>query len=304
MRTVAAFTATLLIAVPAAWHALGADIQTDGPATRPKSQTMTVGDVHVSVELDRGVLMAGGTLKATLVATSAIPKKVSLDVRAMEDMGYGEERVENPPQQVGKRRITIESAPEGGKPVEVAFRLGSRGKKGVVNWYDLEVTKAGTKRTDSMFYESQREDGEAEAARVGAVTWSGNSYPIAIELPAVIPATKPFTVVVRVTNTTKKPIDWFELDLGGRDLSYGGLDGQLSARTDDDDPYEITRTTDDYSDEPLKPGESRVASFTVTPTAPIKDFTLVAHAHGSGGGAMDMITFKPTETPPAAVATK
>lgn len=306
MRTVAAFTATVLIAVPAAWHALGADIQTDGPATRPKSKTMTVGDVHISVELDRGVLVAGGTLKATLVATSATPKKVSLDVRAMEDMGYGEERVENPPQQVGKRRITIESGPEGGKPVEVAFKLGSRGKKGVVNWYDLEVTKAGTKRDESLFYGGD-EEGEAVAARVGAATWSGNSYPIAIELPAVIPAAKPFTVAVRVTNTTKKPLDWFELDLGGRSLNYGGLEGQLYASAGEDDPYEIKSTNNEYPDDPLKPGESRVASYTVTPVegaAPIKEFTLVAHAHGSGGGALDVITFKPTEPTPPAVATK
>ncbi len=294
MRTVVAFTATVLIAAPAAWHALGADIQTDGPATRPKSKTMTVDGVEVTVELDRGVLMAGGTLKATLVATSETPKKISLDVRAMEDMGYGEERVENPPLQVGKRRITIEATPDGGKAVEVAFKLGARGKKGVVNWYDLEVSKAGSKRGQ-----------EDDVARIGAATWSGNSYPIAIELPKVISATKPFTVAVRVTNTTKKPIDWFEVDLGGRSLSYGGLEGALYAHTDDD-PYEVTRAADDYTDEPLGPGQARVATFTVTPdgTTPIKDFTLVAHAHGSGGGAMDVLTFKPTETPPPAVATK
>ncbi|MEO7096666.1 MAG: hypothetical protein ABI175_25635 [Polyangiales bacterium] len=305
MRTVVAFTATVLIAVPAAWHALGADIQSDGPATRPKAKTMKVDGVTVSVELDRGVLVAGGTLKATLVATSETPKKISLDVRAMEDMGYGEERVENPPQQVGKRRITIEATPDGGKPVEVAFKLGARGKKGVVNWYDLEVTKAGMKRDDASFW-ADEEDGPPSAARIGAATWSGNTYPLAIELPATIPANKEFTVAVRVTNTTKKPIDWFEIELGGRSLSYGGMEGQLYARTDED-PYEVVRADDDYSDEPLKPGESRVAKFKVTPTEaaePIKDFTLVAHAHGAGGGALETVSFKPTETPPAAVATK
>jgi hypothetical protein len=122
----------------------------------------------------------------------------------------------------------------------------------------------------------------------------------------VIPATAPFTVAVRVTNTSKKPIDWFEIDLGGRSLNYNGFEGALSASTTDEDLYTVSPISDDYTDDGLKPGESRVATFTVTPDAekPIKDFTLVAHAHGSGGGSLDVITFKPTEAPPPAVAEK
>ncbi len=307
MRTVAAFFATLLIAVPAGWHALGADIQTDGPATRPKLKTLQVDGVKVSVELDRGVLMAGGTLKATLIATSEKSKTISLDVRALEDMGYGEERVANPPQQVGKRRITIESAPEGGKPVEVAFKLGSRGRKGAVSWYDIEVTKTGTKRTDDMFYAAE-EDQLPIAASVGAATWTGNSIPLAIELPAVIPTDKPFTVAVRITNTTKKPIDWLEIDVGDQQLNYGGLEGELYAGHTGEQ-YEIGAMEGNYDNEPLEPGQQRVARFVITPTdgtAAVKEYTIVAHAHGSGIGAMDVMTFKPTpvETAPTPVATK
>ncbi len=307
MRTVAAFFATVLIAVPAGWHLLGADIQTDGPATRPKLKTLQVDGVKVSVELDRGVLMAGGTLKATLIATSDTPKTISLDVRAMEDMGIGEERVSNPPQQVGRRRITIESAPDGGKRVDVAFKLGERGRKGVVHWFDIEVTKAGVKRSDELFDNAEVDEGIPMAARVGAATWNGNSYPLAIELPAVIPADQPFTVAVRLTNTTKKQIDWLNIELGGKEISYGGLD-ELYARSDDQG-FDIAAADDNYVDAPVEPGKQRVAHFVITPTKAVKEFTVVAHAQSSGTGALEVLTFKPTALPkdtaaPTPVATK
>jgi hypothetical protein len=304
MRTAAAFFATVLIAVPAAWHALDANIQTDGPATKPKQSTLEVDGAVVSVDLDRGVLLAGGTLKATLVATADTRKKISLDVRAMEDMGYGEERVENPPLQVGGRKITIEAAPGGGKPVEVAFSLGDRGRRGVARWFDIEVTKAGEKRP------ANDEGWQQAMARVGAVTWSGNSFPIAIEPPAVIPTDKPFTVGVRVTNTTKKEIPWLEVDLGGTEVSYGGLEGSLYLNSGEDAPYSTTRVEEEISDEPLKPGESRVYHYLVTPRPEldgVKQYTLSAHAHGGNRGALALETFKATpapETPPAVAITR
>src|SRR5438045_2780532 len=122
--TLVAFAATVGLVAPAAWHALDANIQSDGPATRPKQQTLELDGATVAVDLDRGVLMSGGTLKATLVATSDTPKTIALDVKALEDMGYGNERVENPPKQVGRRTIKIQARPGGGTPVEVAFQLG------------------------------------------------------------------------------------------------------------------------------------------------------------------------------------
>src|SRR3954462_6049967 len=160
MRTFATFFTTMLIAVPASWHALGASIQTDGPATRPKHEELEVNDATVSVQLDRGVLMAGGKLVATLVASADAKKTISLDVTALEDMGYGPERVENPPRQVGERRVTVEAAPGGGKPVQVSFTLGAPGKKGVVRWFDIVVRKAGKRGEDDA------------TAKVGAATWS------------------------------------------------------------------------------------------------------------------------------------
>ena len=285
MRTVAAFVATVLIAVPAGWHALGADIQTDGPATRPKQQTVVVDGVSVTIDLDRALLKNYGKVKLTLVGTSDAPTKVALEVRATEDMGYGEERVENPPKEISRKRITIEGAPGGGKPFELALELGDREKKGVVDWFDIVVRGLAP---------------GSDSAKVGAATWSGNSYALAIEPPAVIPSTGPFTVAVRLTNTTKRALAWTEIDLGGPALNYGGLDSALYLGTGDDPTFKVERTDGTSSDEPIAPGASRVEHYEITPLAEgVKAFTLVAHAHGDGRGALEIHTFEVT---PSAVA--
>lgn len=300
--TIIAFAATVGLVVPAAWHALDADIQKDGPATRPKQATVEIDGATIAVDLDRGVLLSGGTLKATIVATADARKTIALDVRAMEDMGYGDERVENPPKQVGKRTIKIEAAPGGGAPVEVAFTLGERGRKGVTNWYDVEVSPAKWKARKGV------EDDYMPTARVGAATWSGNNLAMEIQTPARIPGDATFQVAVKVTNTQKKPIPWLSIDLGGAHLSYGGLDGQLFMYGDEEARYTISRVEGDSEgdDEPLKPGESRIARFDVTPTPgsvdTIKEYTFTAHAGGGRFGALDVRRFPVSEDKPAVAA--
>lgn len=296
--TLAAFAATIGLVVPAAWHALDADIQTDGPATRPKQQTLEVDGATVAVDLDRGVLMSGGTLKATLVATSDTPKTIALEVRALEDMGYGDERVENPPKQVGKRTIKIQARPGGGTPVDVAFTLGERGRKGVVNWYDIEVSPANWKAKKDV------EDDYKPTARIGAATWSGNNLAMEIQTPTRIPDDATFTVAVKVTNTQKKPINWLSIELGGTNISYGGLESQLYMYEGEEAKYTIARAEDqEDSDEPLKPGQSRVVTFLVTPSPAepggVKSYTFTAHAHGDRYGALDVKTVQATEDVPA-----
>lgn len=298
--TLVAFAATVGLVVPAAWHALDADIQNDGPATRPKQQTLELDGATVAVDLDRGVLMSGGTLKATLVATSDTPKTIALEVRALEDMGYGDERVENPPKQVGKRTIEIKAAPGGGKPVEVAFKLGDRGRKGVVNWYDIEVSPAKWKA-------SKDEADYKPTARIGAATWSGNNLAMEVQTPSRIPSDATFTVAVKVTNTQKKPINWMSIELGGANISYGGLDSQLYMYEGEAAAYTITRAEgQDESDEPLKPGESRTVKFDITPSPTeldgVKSYTFTAHAHGDRYGALDVITVKASEDKPSVAA--
>jgi len=304
--SLAAFFATVLVAVPAGWRALDADIQTDGPATRPKQKVLHTDGAAVTVDLDRGVLMAGGKLKVTLVATSDTPKKIALMVRALEDNGIGEERTPNPPTVVSRKKIILEAAPGGGKPMEIAFDLGSRNrKKGRVEWYDVDVAPAGKRGEDVSYYETETDDGTpvpANAAKVGAAVWSGNSFGIAID-PPTIPAEGPFTVAVRVKNTTKKPIEYIDVSLGGPPLDYNGMEG-LTLEADEDADFEVAMQ-DQPDGEPIAPGEELIVKFDVTPRHPgVKKFTLVASARAEAGGAMDVHTFERPAAPevPSALA--
>ncbi len=296
-----AFFATVLVVVPAGWRALDATIERDGPAARPKQHILHTGDAAVTVDLDRGVMMAGGKLKVTLVGTADTAHKVSLDVRALQDNGIGEERVSNPPTVVGKRRITIEAAPGGGKPTEVTFQLGSTKRKGVVQWYDVDVTPAGVK-ADHLNYDDDEpgtEGSVANAAKVGAVVWAGNTFGMVIEPPPTIPATGPFQVAVRIKNTTRKSLDWVDVTLGGPELDYNGMEGLMMSPDLETSPFEVSAI--EAADDPVvAPGQERAFMFTVTPKTPgLRTFTLVANARAGRGGALDVITF---ERPAAADA--
>jgi hypothetical protein len=262
--TLAAFLATLAVVVPAAWRALDADIPTDGPLLRPKQATLQTGGATIAVDLDRGVLMSGGRLKVTLVGTADTPRKIALDVRALQDNGMGPERVENPPTEVARRRITIEAAPGGGKPTELTFDLRPRGARaGSMEWYDIDVTPAG-KRGDAVSYYSS-DDEPATAAKVGAAVWGGNNLAMTLEAPARIPAgDASFPVKLRVKNTTKQPIEYVDIQLGGPTLSYGPMEG---LNFYGEGGYDVERINEpDDGDEALAPGAERVYEYRVTPT--------------------------------------
>jgi len=265
--TLAAFLATLAVVVPAAWHALDADIPADGPLLRPKQATLHTGGAAISVELDRGVLLSGGRLKVTLVGTADTARKIALDVRALQDNGMGPERVENPPTEVARRRITIDAAPGGGKPTELTFDLRPRrARPGGMEWFDIDVTPAG-KRGDAVSYYGSEEE-PATAAKVGAVVWSGNNLAMTLEAPARIPAgDEAFAVKLRVKNTTKQPIEYVDIKLGGPSLEFSAMEG-LTFYGDDNydvERVEATQDGDGDGDDSIAPGAERVYEYKVTP---------------------------------------
>ena len=299
--SVAAFLTTVLVAVPAGWSLLGANIQTDGPALRPPKESFEVDGVTVSVEIDRGIATARGQVKATIVATSDAPKQLSLDVRALEDNGYGEERVPNPPTVVSKRRVKIQSGPGGGAPVEVAFNLGTTRHKGGVQWFDIDVMASKTKfhgtedspeHPDDARYWASEELGPQNAARVGYAVWGGNSIPISFA-PTTVPATGPFEVAVVVNNTKKKPLDWLQVEIGNR-LGLEGLSSELIVSAyGDESPYTVEALESNYVETPLAPGASRTFRFKITPAdEATRTFAIMAHAHGGGVGAVEAMTFE------------
>ncbi len=281
--TLAAFTATVALAVPAS---LVADIQSDGPALRPERKTVHIGDATVSLDLDRGVMLSGKIASAVLVATSERPHDVTVDVTAMEDMGYGGERVPNPPREVGKRTLRLHAEPGGGPPAVASFTLDKRASKGTSSWFDIHVR-------------GRDKDGDEAVASVA--TWGGNEFPIAIEPPATIPATGSFTVAVRIKNTSSSPMGYVSIQLGDH-VGLEGLSSFLIAEnTGEIKAEQVTEPTE--GDDALAPGAERLAIFRVDPQDDRRHLALVAIASSDANeqrlSAMEVTSFDRPDAAPA-----
>lgn len=294
----AAFAATILVAIPAGWRLLDADLPKDGALARPDQSTIELDGAKVTVDLDRGLMKAGRKVKVTLVATADTAKKVAVDVTAFENNYVGGGRTDNPPTFISRKRLVLDAAPGGGTPQNVAFKLGS-GKKGMVQLFDVVVSKATKKRLagPEEAVDGQSDETPAKAARVKVATWTGDTFAMAIEPPAKVSATDPFDVEVRVKNTTNHALKNLQVVLGEGPFEPEPFAPMVSVS--DPAGYKITLGqrgggySESSDEEPIAPGAERVLTFTVTPN-PTRDddrtrethIQLVAEAHADRGGAM------------------
>lgn len=298
-----AFAFTLAIAVPAGWHGLDADLQASGPDLRPQRQTVQIGDASVAFDIDRGVMLDGKTVSAVLVATSPRPHDVTVDLTALENMGWGEERVPNPPRQVGQRTLKLRAEPGGGRPVVASFALGGHTHtRGRTSWYDLRVS-------DHARHGGHDDDSEAAVASV--VTWGGNQFGIAIEPPAELPDSGPFTVAVRIKNTTRTPLGGVDVSLGSR---FGMPDLASDAQLSDGEGYKVEQVEDsrereaDSETDPtvVAPGAEKVIIYRVTPIDERRHLTFAVLATGGSDrvryGAMEATSFDLPQNAPGDVA--
>jgi hypothetical protein len=288
---VVACLATIAVVVPSGWRALDADIPTDGPRLRPAEQVAKIGDASVAVQLDRGAIVAGSTVSATLVATADRAHDVTVALTALEDMGYGDERVERPPAVVGKRTLTLHAAPGGGTPVVATFKLGKLSNDGFAHRFYVTAARPGkAKQAD-------------EVASAEMFAWDGNNFAMTVDAPDKVPATGAFVIAVHVKNTTKYPLEEISATVGSR---YRG-DVYIDS---DPDLVEIvnldtaTRDTDEDDARLLAPGEERTLHFRVEPkpAAAEENLTLIVQAtagtknpkhphYDDHVGAMDVHTF-------------
>ena len=177
--TLAAFLVTVVAIVPAGWHALRADLQTDGKHLRPLQQSFRVGDVRVTLDVDRSVVMTGSTVKATLVAYSDTPTPITVDLTALHTSNYEGERVETPWVPIDHETIKLTAAPGGGKPVETAIKLGELpNRPALTDSFKVYVSEHGKKPPrregdDRLDYDVGVSDGYAAAIEVSG--WSGTT---------------------------------------------------------------------------------------------------------------------------------
>jgi hypothetical protein len=309
----AGFLLTVGVLVPAGWHSLEADIQHDGKHMRPMQQETTIDDVKVTLDVDRAVVMTGDTVTATLVATSEKPKDVTVDLRALHTENYAGERVERPWQQIDRETITLHAAPGGGKAVTTRIKLGDRpAELALEDSFKIMVTKAGMKPVVREFdggkapdYDAlaTNDDGNSTAAGIYIRGWSGNSLGMKIAAEGTVASGKPFTIAVRVKNTTGHKLEsrpWVSLSTQ-EDLQ--GAEGDNEAAVDIQQVETDDKAGDDGTPLPFKRNAEFVQRFTVTPHKKLSgtiSFLATATENDGlgphGAGAMDITTFKITDT--------
>src|SRR5437763_3634756 len=186
--TLAAFLVTIAVAVPAAWHALGADIEHDGKHLRPLQKTLVLDNgVKVTLDVDRSVVMTGDTVTATLRAFADKRQDVAIDVHALHSTNYEGERVSQPWQQIDRETIQLVAAPNGGKPVTTQIKLADLPeKKALADSFEIMITAHGQKFTTNKFDNGQTRTDydsveEGKAAAISIEGWSGNSLAMSIE---------------------------------------------------------------------------------------------------------------------------
>ncbi len=335
--TLAAFLVTVAIIVPAGWHALDADIQTDGKRLRPLQQSFVVDGTRITLDVDRRIVMTGDTVKATLVAFSETPKQVTVDLRALRSSNYEGARVQMPWTPIDRETLKLTAAPNGGKPVETLIVLGERpDAPALVDAFQIYVCPHGKKLPKTDYDEGGAGEGpvdydvgisEGWAAGVGITGWSGNNLKMAITAEGKPTADAPFVIAVRVKNTTGQPLARAPRISLSTDAALEGTEEashedaavtieEISADAVSADAVSADAVSadavnaDDDESNVFKRGQSMVARFRVTPKKPgLGKLTFLASAFESDeepgpttAGAMDARTFTLSESIPSVAA--
>jgi hypothetical protein len=280
------FAVTCALVLPIAWRPLDASIEKDGRRLRPLQQELQIGSTRVTLDLDRSLVMTGDSVVATLRAYDDTRKQVGVDVALYYSNDEWGGRVSSPPKAIDLEHLTLAAAPDGGKPLQTRLKLDGTGK---LNTYKIFAAPRGHDIDVSS-------DSDGQTAAVSAVSWSGNDFDIAIRPQGKIIAGKPFTVAVRIVNTSGHKVKHVPYIHLGTQVGLSGVGDR------DDYKIEEVETTgdDDSYERKFRPGDVAVRKFTVTPTGdPEKQVTFVASAYAwveepgpIAWGAMDAETFR------------
>jgi hypothetical protein len=275
--TLAALFITVAVIVPAGWHALDADIQTDGKRLRPLQQSFLIGDTRVILDVDRTVVMTGDTVTATLVAFSDTPRQVKVDLLALHSSNYEGARVEAPWTPFDRETLKLTAAPRGGTPVKTRIQLGTRPDAPALDDdFKIYVTAHGKKPPRSEAEDSPDYDigiTEGYAAGISINGWSGDNLTLAMAPEGRPSSDAPFTIAVRVKNTSGQELTrraWINLSTEAALAGTEAADHQdaqvLIEKIESDTAGD--ETTTDAQEIPWKRGEVVTARFRVTPRKP------------------------------------
>jgi hypothetical protein len=281
-RTITSFFITVGLVAPVAWHATDATIESEGKRLRPLQQSFTIDGTRFTLDVDRELVMTGDTVTAKVRAYGP-RKQVAVDLRLLHTSNYSGERVEQPWRQDDRETLQLTAAPNGGPVVDTQLVLGKKPSRlAQVDSFKVYLAPHGQKPpTQSGIYSEREPDyrADVEAGKAAAVEvegWSGNSMLLSINPVGKVTSNAPFTVAVRVKNTSGDVLphgSYVELstDARYRDLKEGEEAPFTVERIDENDDAGYA------GEHPMKRGAVKVVKFRVTPNHPTsKQLTLIA----------------------------
>jgi hypothetical protein len=258
--------ATIAVVVPAGWTALDADIRGDGKALRPLQQETEIDGCVVTLDVDRSIVVIGDSVVATLRAYAGAPKRITVDLVAVDANSSEFSRMAPPSTTIDRETITLDAAPAGGPAVQTRIRLGTaRRAAGVRDAFQIIAAKHDPKRKfDNPLF------GDGDTAQVPVVGFSGSELGVRVAAETAR-AGEPIVVAVRVTNTTKKALRVPRVDVA---TSMADRYSSSIERLGDD-----STDADDDAAAPFAPGTTIVRRFKLpTPEAGTTKLALVVDA--------------------------
>src|SRR5664279_286873 len=305
--TVISFLATIGVAVPAAWHVLGADIRTDGKRLRTFQQSFTFDNTRVTLDVDRNLVQTGDKVTATLRAYGP-PRQVAIDLAVLESNNYTGERVEQPSTQLDHEKLLLTVLPDGGPAKTTTITLGPRPSQlALTDSFKIYITQHGHKPEQTEGMNGAEPDWSADvesgnAAAIGIIGWSGNSMKMRIVLEGVVTPNAPFVVAVKVVNTSGRMLPHHPyVSLANQINASGFMESPeehfaIEQINYDGEAWDYSSVDDEHDQ--VAVGEEIVARFRVTPKGDIgKQIALVASADAFESqpgpviaGAMEVVT--------------
>ncbi|HEX4423247.1 MAG TPA: hypothetical protein VH165_35295 [Kofleriaceae bacterium] len=272
---VAAAFAVIALILPAA---ASAEIDVTGKELRPSQESCTIDGVKITLDVDRSVVLTGDSVQATLVAYGDSPKPVTVEISVLHSENHAGEPAELTATRIAHRTVRLTPSPAGGPPVATTLKLGERLKtRGLIDEFKIFIAAPGTPFPDASVGDQERpgfsqvtQDGAA--ALVDVLGWSGNTLTMKIEATSPVTLDAPFTIAVRLTNTSGRNLpDELQVQLIADDALGPPLSGLEIVRIED--PAEP-----DLSPRPWSKRAERVARFRVTPHTDTRHLVLLAKA--------------------------
>jgi hypothetical protein len=255
-----------------------AEIDVTGKQLARAQESCTIDGAQITLDVDRSVVVTGDSVKATLIAYGESTQPVAVEISTLHSENHDGEPAEIAARRIAHQVVHLTPTPHGGPPVVTTLKLGSRLRhRALIDEFHIFIAAPGTPVPDGSVGDPDR-PGFSQVAATGsaAITsvlgWSGDNLDMKIEATGPVTLDAPFTVAVRLTNTSGRSLPrelWVELTAADA-FGPGITELEIKRVEDPADPDDGSR--------PWPPRAVHVARFRVTPHTTTRHLVFLAKA--------------------------